>query len=261
MMKWSEYCKYCWDNVNYKNSMDTYSWGGSEYSYETLATKNSFKNMFTHRVKECNNLMYCTFTFFSNNCFWCTWLKNKEFCILNKQYSRKEYNELVPKIIEHMKKNWEWWEFFPTDISQFGYNETVAQEYFPLEKNEILNKGFNYSNYEQPLPKVEKIISADKIPNDIRKIPNDILNWAIKCEVSNKPFRIIEKELEFYRKNNLRIPKRHPDIRHFDRIKFKNTRKLFDRNCDKCNIEIKTTYDRNKKEIIYCEECYKKEIY
>lgn len=71
MMKGCEYCKHCWDNVNYKNSMDTYSGGGSEYSYETLATKNSFKNCFTHRIKECNNLLYCMFSFFSNESFGC----------------------------------------------------------------------------------------------------------------------------------------------------------------------------------------------
>jgi hypothetical protein len=51
------------------------------------------------------------------------------------------------------------------------------------------------------------------------------LNWAIKCEVSEKPFRIIKQELEFYRKHNLPIPKKHPDIRHLERMKLRNPRK------------------------------------
>ena len=44
--------------------------------------------------------------------------------IFEKSYSEEEYNELVPKIIEHMKGGGEWGEFFPISHSPFGYNET-----------------------------------------------------------------------------------------------------------------------------------------
>jgi hypothetical protein len=192
----------------------------------------------------------------SSNLFGCIWLQSKEYCILNKQYSKEEYETLVPKIIEHMQKTWEWWEFFPASISPFGYNETLAFEYFPLSKNEALEKWFNWSDYESPFPKVDKIIKASMIPLNISDIPDDILNWAIECEVSWKPFRIVKAELEFYRKHNLPIPKRHPDQRHLDRLALRNPRKLFDRICDKCWKEIKTTYSPDRKEIVYCEECY-----
>jgi len=60
------------------------------------------------------------------------------------------------------------------------------------------------------------------------------LNWAIECEITKKPFKIIREELEFYRKHNLPIPRRHPDQRHLDRMKLRNPRKLFMRKCDKC---------------------------
>ena len=176
-----------------------------------------------------------------------------------------------------MQKTGEWWEFFPASISPFGYNETVAQEYFPLTREDVLRKDsetssewqsklkkwkiFNWSDYEAPFPKVEKIIPAEKLPEDISKIPDDILNWAIKCEVSWKPFRIIAPELEFYRKHNLPIPRKHPDVRHEERMKLRNPRKLFDRKCDKCGKDMKTTYSPDRPEIVYCEECYNKEIY
>jgi len=100
-----------------------------------------------------------------------------------------------------------------------------------------------------------------KLPENISDIPDDILNWALTCEVSRRPYRIIKKELEFYRKHNLPIPRRHPDQRHLDRMSLRNPRKLYDRNCMKCGIEIKTTYSPERPEIVYCEECYKKEIY
>ena len=146
-------------------------------------------------------------------------------------------------------------------MSPFGYNETVANEYFPLSKQEALDKGFNWSDYEAPFPKVEKIIPASKLPQEITDIPDDILNWAIECEITKKPFRIIKAELEFYRKHKLPIPKRHPDTRHADRMKLRNPRKLYDRNCDKCKKDIETTYSSERKEIVYCETCYNKNIY
>jgi hypothetical protein len=193
-----------------------------------------------------------------------------------------------------MMKTGEWWEFFPSWMSPFGYNETVAQEYFPIlspqpspkgegaSETETFRKvwipsspspsgkgargwgsGFwcNWSLYEPPFPKVDKIIPAEKLPEDISKIPDDILNWAIECEVTKKPYRIIKQELEFYRKHNLPIPRRHPDQRHLDRMALRNPRKLFERHCDKCGKEITTTYSPERPERVYCEECYNREIY
>ena len=39
-----------------------------------------------------------------------------------------------------MKKNSEWGNFFPGYMSVCGYNESVAQDYFPLSKEEALKK-------------------------------------------------------------------------------------------------------------------------
>jgi hypothetical protein len=154
------------------------------------------------------------------NCFGCSGLRNKQYCVFNKQYTREEYEALVPKIVEHMRETGEWGEFFPSWMSPFGYNETAAQEYYPLTREEALAKGFGWSNYEPPFPKVEKAIPASKLPADIAQVPDDILNWAIECEVTKKPFRIIKQELEFYRKHSLPIPKRHPDQRHLERFRY-----------------------------------------
>jgi len=87
------------------------------------------------------------------------------------------------------------------------------------------------------------------------------LNWAIECEITKKPFRIIKQELEFYRKYNLPIPRRHPDQRHLDRMSLRNPRHLYTRNCDKCGKEIQTTYAPERPEIVYCQDCYEKEVY
>jgi hypothetical protein len=291
----AEDCKYAehvWRNA--KDCMDVSTAGrDAELIFETInCWIGVYKNIFSAVVWECQNMSYCFSCFNSHDCFWCVGLRDMSYCILNKQYSKEEYEKLVPRIIEHMSSpqpsperegEIEWWEFFPSSISPFGYNETVANEYFPIslktglkwEINYIDREWnifktlqeawerpvFKYSTYETPFPKVEKIIPASKLPENISEIPDDILNWAIECEISKKPFRIIKQELEFYRKYNLPIPKIHPDMRHIMRLKLKNAIKLYERKCAKCKKEIHTTYAPERMEIIYCEDCYNKEIY
>lgn len=247
-----------------EDSMDiTYFWffmercymcvGSWDYASNLLYCYSCFNNV--------SNLIYSAYCVNCQDCFWCVWLRNKKYCILNKQYTKQEYEKLVPKIIEHMEKTGEWWEFFPVNISPFWYNQTLASNYYPLDKKEALNKWFNWSDYKKPIPDVEKIIPAGKLPENIKDIPDDILNWAIKCEVTWEPYRIIRQELDFYRKYNLPIPRKHPDQRYLERIQKKNPRKIFDRKCAKCEKEIQTSYSSESPEIIYCEECYNKEFY
>lgn len=59
-------------------------------------------------------------------------MKKAHHCIFNTSYSVQEYEKLCGKIIDHMKSTGEWGEHFPAELSPFGYDETVAQEYFPI---------------------------------------------------------------------------------------------------------------------------------
>jgi hypothetical protein len=52
----------------------------------------------------------------------------------------------------------------------------------------------------------------------IDDVSDDILKMAVLCEVSNKPFRITPQELAFYRKHQIPLPRKHPDIRHEERM-------------------------------------------
>ncbi|MDD5769951.1 MAG: hypothetical protein PHE25_03205 [Candidatus Gracilibacteria bacterium] len=264
----SENCKYITNSLNLKNSQDIdFQAFDDSFAYESIGFENTYNLLFCYGVLNSNNLIYSYHCLNGNsNLFGCIGLRNKSYCILNKQYTKEEYENLVPKIIGHMINSQEWGEFFPSSISPFGYNETIAQEYFPISRDKALPYLYNWSDYEPPFPKVDKIITVEMYSNtslleDVNKVPDDILNRAIECEITKKPFRIIKQELDFYRKHNLPIPKRHPDQRHLDRMKLRNPRKLFDRKCDKCGKNIKTTYSPERPEIVYCEECYNREIY
>lgn len=265
LSKGCEDCKYILNGFpRLKDSYDcTYCGEDSSLLYESMGGGAGCYHMLFSNVCCINtsNIIYGIICFRTQNCFGCIGIQNAKYCILNKQYSKEEYEKLVPKIIEHMIKTKEWGEFPPAHFSPFAYNETIAQEHFPLNKEEVLNMGLKWKENTKKTANGDKIIPASRLPDKISKVPDDILNWAIECEVSKKPFKIISQELKFYRKHNLPIPHLHPDERYSNRIRLRNPRKLFSRKCHKCSSNIQTTYNPNRPEKIYCEDCYLKEVY
>lgn len=262
-LKEAEDCKYCNEAMNINDVYDSMAFGlWGQLCYEMMtASMELYRCSFGQIIRDnCQELYYCTDMVNCSYCFACTGLKTKQYCILNKQYTKEEYEKLVPQIIEKMDADGERGEFFPSRISPFGYNETVAMENLPLTKEQALSTWFTWCDYEAPFPKVESVLEADQLPS-IQEVTNDILKQAIICETTGKPFRIVKQELEFYRKYSLPLPKRHPDRRHLDRMEQYNQRKLRDRQCMKCWKDIKATYAPEKPEIVYCEWCYNKEIY
>lgn len=258
-------CRYCTNMlIGAKDCMDVHTWGDRlERAYNCCIVGAGAMNVFMScycalGVSDLYYSYWCTRNV--KNLFGCVGLRQKEYCILNKQYTKEEYETLVPKIIEHMKGTGEWGEFFPPEISPFGYNETLAQDYYPMEKEDVAKNGWQWCDYE-PEIKAEKTIPADRLPDDIKDVPDDILNWAIVCEETGIPFKIIPQELKFYRKYNLPVPHRHPDQRHWDRLALKNPYKLWNRKCDKCQADIRTSYSPERPEKVYCESCYLKEVY
>jgi hypothetical protein len=182
-----------------------------------------FWSIFSRRS---NNLLYTDLCFDSSNLLGCIWLRNKKYCVFNKQYTKEQYEVLVPKIIEHMKETpqqgagqaCERGEFFNPSLSPFWYNETVAQEYLPLEKAEAVEKWYKRSDYKIPQPQVSKTIHGSQLPNSIDEVEDEILKIAIECEITWKLFRIVPQELKFYRKQGIPLPRKHPDQRHLERL-------------------------------------------
>jgi hypothetical protein len=141
--------------------------------------------LFSNVIWGGNNVFYCDNSLNnSHHCFGCVSLRgNVSYCILNKQYSKEEYEALVPKIIEHMTKTGEWGEFFPSSLSPFRLQRDRRSGIFPMTRAEILGDAhenravteygpiFRWSDYESPFPKVEKTIPGSKLPNESRISP------------------------------------------------------------------------------------------
>ena len=147
-------CRYCTNMfMGASDCYDVNMWGDNlSMAYNSVGIGAGAQNIVAsfYAAFGVNNIYHSIFCVHdAQNMFGCVGIQHKNFCILNKQYSKEEYEKLVPRIIEHMckdvrahgaseieshgsqlseteLKNQEWGEFFPPSLSAFGYNETVA---------------------------------------------------------------------------------------------------------------------------------------
>lgn len=256
----SENCRYIWDGLA-NNSYDCFNAGyESAFLYECVGVYRSNNMKFCDKSQVSHDVTYCDYCFNCHDCFGCVGLRYKEFCILNKQYTKGEYEVLLPKVVEYMKKTGEYGEFFPIKLSPFGYNDTLANWYFPLSREETLKKGYKWNDYVSPQLGMSTFVAKD-LPQKIEQVGDSMCTEIIECEKDGKLFRIIPQELEFYRKHKLPLPHFCPDCRHEKRKRQMNPRKLWKRKCGKCQMDIETTYAPTAPEIVYCEKCYLASIY
>lgn len=259
-----------------EDCMDYYEWGNkAEQIYETV---NSGINI--ARLYFCNqcwmgatDLYYCNTCPGARNCFGCVGLRKGEYAILNKKYSKKDYEMLKEKIIKQMKEmpftdkrgfKYYFGEFFPEMFSDFAYNETIANYHFPLSREEALARGYSWKDRGKRDYKIT--LKPEDLPQTIGEVTNSILNEVIECEDKDHPesvgaFRITQNELSFYRKMNLPLPRACFNIRHLRRMDKRPKLKLIKRNCSKCEAEVGTVYDEEYAPILYCEKCYQQEVY
>ncbi len=286
------YCQYLQVPKN-KDNYDVTNWGENiELCYETMECgENSYNNKFSRNCwPACRNNEYCVHLFSSSDCFGCVGLKKRQYCILNKQYSKEEYFTMVEKIKKHMNEMpyvdsqgivYKYGEFFPIEISPFGYNNSIAMQHFPIKKEEAENKKYGWIEIERGEYVITK--KASEFPDSISDVNDEILKEVIECENCKKAYRILENELIFYRKEKLPIPRMCHDCRHERRISDRLTLHLYKRSCmcsgisdetntykntvkhvhgdEPCSEEFKTGYAPNQSEIVYCEKCYQQEVY
>lgn len=160
-----------------------------------------------------------------------------------------------------MKKTGEWGQYFPKNLSAFSYNETVGNDYLPLSKHDAIAQGFGWKDDIDEPPNATKVIPAERLPETITDTPDEILQWALQSQETGRTYKITKQELAFLREHKLPIPRLHPDERYRARMKLRNPRVLYDRECTKCQKDVRTTYSPERIERILCEECYRGEVY
>ncbi|MEK7174157.1 MAG: hypothetical protein AAB759_00670 [Patescibacteria group bacterium] len=288
----SKYCAYLMFGGAVKESYDWHQYGdGGELGYELLQCGNGIYGcrfgwgMWT----EDKNLEYGVLNIGSSDCFGCVGIKKKQYCILNKQYSKEEYERLVPKIIEQMSavpytdkrgRAYKYGEFFPSELSPFAYNESFAQDEFPLSKAEAESSGYQWN--ENVRPKHQTTKNTTDLPDNIGDVSETIIQEIISCSSCGRGYRIAPSEFTFYSTQKIPLPKLCFFCRTVKRSANKNQHRLWPRKCQcagaksengvyantiahfhengRCPNEFETSYAPERPEIVYCEQCYNAEV-
>ena len=262
-----------------KDCYDMSTTGGSSESYECVVGDHSQLNKFALFSVKSQDIQYCQHCHNMKHSFGCVSMRNSNYCIFNKQYTKEEYQKLLPKIIEHMNEmpykdkagnTYKYGEFYPIEHSPFGYNETFAQTHTPLSREAALKRGYKWQDNIQRTTGKETL-KPENIPESINDVKDNILEEVLACIDCGRNYKIVVNELNFYRKMKIPIPRRCFHCRHAARLARQNPLKLWHKQCQ-CNIEkhghsgicpneFETSYAPNRPEIVYCEKCYQKEVY
>ncbi|MDD5469916.1 MAG: hypothetical protein PHO92_03940 [Candidatus Peribacteraceae bacterium] len=257
--KHSQDCSHCLIGEKSRDCRDCNFCDNCEMQYNCCNLEKNYQNICGMFVWYCKDMLYCMNCLNSHHCFGCSGLKKHSYCILNRQYTKEEYEEFVPKMIEHMRQSGEWGLYFDPALSPFGYNESLAHEYFPLTKKDALGRGWKW--FEESQSQEQYFGPAVEISEHISEVGDDVTRQILRCSITGKPYKIIPQELQFYRTMGIPIPRKCPDQRHKERMALRNPRKLWSRKCQKCGKGIETTYAPERPEIVYCEECYLSTVY
>ena len=162
--------------------------------------------------------------------------------------------------IDKMGKVYKYGEFYPIELSPFGYNETYAPELELLSQTEAIKRGYKWQDNTQKTTDKETLL-PDNIPDSINDVDEKILEEILKCVDCGRNYKITEQELLFYRKLNIPLPRKCFYCRHGERVRRRGPYKFWSRNCAKCQKAITTNYSPDRPEVVYCEKCYQREVY
>lgn len=233
-------CRYCTDALTPKDSYDcSFFYYQPELTYDCLSMLSTYNVKFSTFIFQCHDVVYGDQLHNSDNIMLSSCARNQHFMILNKVYSEVDYKVLLPRLVEKMSADGEYGELPAMRYSLFAYNDTVAQEYFPLTKADAIKRGLHW---------------------------NDEADAAI-----TKPFKFTAPEQVFYKTMNLPEPTEHPEVRHRRRMALRNPRKLWERQCQcvandhghagECSQRFRTSYQVERPETVYCLDCYHKTMY
>lgn len=264
-------CSYMADSEDPIDSQDCNNvYYKPELCHELMGSLQCSKTKYSKYVFYCNEVEYSDSCYNLTSALGCGAIRKGQYMILNKEYTREDYIKLREEIIESMKKDGSYGQFFPTASSPFGFNEALGQDYFPLSKDDALQRGYRWQ--EQTTGTYGKeTISNNAIPESIDLVDDSILKEILVCQDCKKNFKITKNELDFYKRMGVPLPRKDFECRHRDRMAKRNPRQLWHRSCmcDKdshmnhngnCTEEFETSYSPDRQEKIYCESCYQQEV-
>ncbi|MBI2405958.1 MAG: hypothetical protein HYV25_00035, partial [Candidatus Harrisonbacteria bacterium] len=221
-----------------------------------------------------------------------------KYCILNRQYTSEEYERIRALIVDQMNafpyrssrgQTYQFGDFFPPEHSPLFYNDAWVSEYFPLRREEALQRGFRWNDHV--VHEYAVTLPSEKLPDHIKDVPDTITNEVLGCLHQKQclhacvgAFRVLPNELELYRGLNIALPRLCPNCRYSEHLVHLNPYKLWRRQCmcqsreaqekghsyqniakhfhhdAPCPNVFETAYAPARPDLIYCENCYNSEV-
>ncbi len=227
---------------------------GGELLYEctNVGRKATYLRFTMQSYGDLSRLTYCSLCFQDcTDLFGCFGLRGKQYCLLNKQYTKDDYEKLVVQVVAHMESTGEWGEFFPPESSVVPYNLSMAQDSFPLSSEEASQREFRWQ------AAVETLASAGaEVPDRLDLSSDDTTDELFSCSVCSHRFRIIAQELLYLRRAGIALPALCFQCRHERRLSTRLPLAHLTRSCAKCGAEILCAYDAQDTDSVYCESCF-----
>ena len=211
MFSWSEYTwENCFDLI--------FAWKWTNDCYWVSNFWWEPDNIFlSYNVWYSSNIFYSYWLVWCSYCLWCVWLQNKQYCILNKQYTKENRLSEVDNIFLQMEKDQILWDYFPWYINPLNFNDTFAYLFWKFDKKEVLSMWYMWRD-----DKLKNSISSDLSSINIFDIKeyqwyNSEWKWEIKKDIINKViisekwdyYSIVKEEYNFLQKHWLAIPEAH----------------------------------------------------
>lgn len=196
-------------------------WYGSPYGnhFYGVASAGWWDNYYLScHISECSNIYYSYFLISCTFCLGCVGLKNKSFCILNKQYTKEEWYILADKIFSQMNQNGTLGDFFPGNMNPFYFNDTMAYLIDDsFSKEEVEKDGYMWRDdvIRIDIPEWSEIVRSNELDTYQWYVRDG--NWQINPDIMTKVivdkkrnyYKIVPMEYEFLMKHALPLPEIH----------------------------------------------------
>ncbi len=253
--------------LNSKNTEYGYAIGvqPTEFIFGSSVIKGGSNIRYSYNLFNCSHCIYCDSLISCKDCIGCVGIKKKEYCILNTEYTKENYE----RIYKELQENGELKNFPSPAFSTFAYNETAAEDYYPASKEKAISIGYRWQD-ETTSTKGQETLTPENIKDSIMDVDESIIREVLKCTDCGRNYRIVKRELEFCKNFLLPISRTCPQCRFKGRRTQRLPFDLWNGNC-KCNKSdhgheglcknsFETSYAPDRPETIYCEECYQKEV-
>lgn len=184
----------------------------------------------------CYDVAYSHYLFDCQHLYWCGNLKNSQYCT----NCMESENLFGCQYLQHKRDGF------------YILNQKVTEDYYrekTAEIKKVLEAKGIYTIYDliyKDLSQGQTVVSDDQLNR--------------KCTICSEPFEIIAKEIEFYKKHQIKYPIYCPSCRAKQRFNLRNEREVFKRKCDSCKKTLITTYPPDSPHLVYCLDCWWKHI-